>query len=111
MVTDQFEMFKDELCLCDWYLFPIDVQRMLIVAMANAQQRTYIQGYANTLCARITFKQVCIVFNLTEKKSYVKRIQLVDQFFSIHVFRISYLDDSCELQLFYGVSSNGNLNT
>lgn len=60
-VTSQFEMFNDELNLCKWYVFPTEMQKMLIIAMANAQQPTILRGFGNTLCIRESFKKVCSV--------------------------------------------------
>ena len=57
-ITSQFRMFNVELCHCNWYLFPIEVQRMLVIFMADVQQPTFIQGYGNTVCIREVFKKV-----------------------------------------------------
>lgn len=58
MVTNQFELFDVELWQCDWYFFPMKLQRMLVLIMTNTQKTTQIQGYANTLCSRSAFKEV-----------------------------------------------------
>ena len=58
MVTHQFNVFDDELCQCDWYLFPIEMKRMMIIFMVNTQQPAIIQGFANTVCTREAFKKV-----------------------------------------------------
>lgn len=58
LVTDQFEMFNDTLNQSRWYLYPIDVQQMLLLLTANAQRTTFIQGFGNIICARETFKGV-----------------------------------------------------
>lgn len=60
-VTDQFNQFNDELDQCNWYicyLFPIKLQRMLIVVIIDAQYPAVIRGYANTTCTRDSFKKV-----------------------------------------------------
>lgn len=59
-VTNRFSEFHNELCRCDWHLFPIEVQRMLVIVMSNTQQPTTIQGYGNIMCTRNSFKKVCI---------------------------------------------------
>lgn len=57
-VTSQFEDFCDELSQCCWYSFPIELQRMLVVVISNAQQSSTIRGYGNTICSRFSFNQV-----------------------------------------------------
>lgn len=57
-VTNQFDLFNDKLLLCDVYLFPIDIQRMYVITLANAQQPIVISAYGNTPCTRETFKKV-----------------------------------------------------
>lgn len=51
-------MFKDVLDQCDWYLFPIEMQRMLIIVMSNTQQPTIIHAFGNAQCSREAFKKV-----------------------------------------------------
>ena len=58
MVTDQFEKFNTKLYQCDWYLFPIEVQRMLVIFMSDTQKPVFIHGYGNILCIRENFKKV-----------------------------------------------------
>lgn len=57
-VTSRFEQFNDELDQCCWYLFPIDLQRMIPTVMANTQDNTIIHGFGNTLCTRLSFNKV-----------------------------------------------------
>ena len=53
-----FDSFNDTFSQCDWYSFPIEIQQMLVIVMANAQQPVIIKGFANTLCARESFTKV-----------------------------------------------------
>lgn len=59
-VTKQFKIFHDELYHCDWYLFPIGMQQMLVTFMSLTQQPVVIQGYGYNLsqCTRENFKKV-----------------------------------------------------
>lgn len=57
-VTLQFNVFYELLCQGKWYLFSIDVQKMLIIFMMDAEQPAIIQGYANVQCTRDSFKNV-----------------------------------------------------
>lgn len=58
MVTNQYELLDDELCQLDWYLFPIEMQRSLVIFMSFTQQPAMIRGFANVRCGRDTFKKV-----------------------------------------------------
>lgn len=58
MITNQFNMFRNELDQTSWYLYPIEMQRMLVIVMANAQQPTIISGFGNAVCVRDSFKKV-----------------------------------------------------
>lgn len=58
MVGNRCVGFSDAIGQCKWYLFPIKIQQMLIIVMANSQNSTPIHGFGNILCSRETFKKV-----------------------------------------------------
>lgn len=64
MVANQFDIFDENFSLCDWYTFPIEIQRMLVIAMTNIQQPVTIRGYANTECTRDALKRVIFIINI-----------------------------------------------
>lgn len=41
-----------------WYLFPMEIQKLLVLAIASAQHTFIIKGYGNIPCTRSTFKSV-----------------------------------------------------
>lgn len=57
-LTIRCESFEDDFCRWHWYLFPIEMQKLLSIAIANSQQTMTIKGYANIPCTRFTFKSV-----------------------------------------------------
>lgn len=61
-VMNQFDEFHDEIYQCNWYSFPIEIQKMLVIAMSISQQPAIIQGFGNLLCTRDTFKRVIFFF-------------------------------------------------
>lgn len=61
-VTSCFGVFNVELYRCHWYLFPIEVQRMLVIFMSDTQQPIFIRSYGNIMCTRKVFKKVVIFF-------------------------------------------------
>lgn len=58
MLSYQFRMFNEELWQRDWYLFPIELQRMLVIFMLDTEQSMIIRGYGNIKCTRDAFKGV-----------------------------------------------------
>lgn len=58
MVSTQFDMFEMELRQCDWLYYPIELRRMLVIFMLNAQMPTIIRGFAITSCTRECFMEV-----------------------------------------------------
>lgn len=59
-VTDEFEKFNDELCRCKWYLWPIEMQKSMIIFIVGTQEPVLIRGFCNIVCIRETFKKVNI---------------------------------------------------
>lgn len=70
-VTNQFNALDEKLCQSIWYLLPIEVQRMILIFMLDAQHAMFLRGYGNIECTRNAFKNVRIsmqiqkVWNLT----------------------------------------------
>ena len=63
MVTKLFDKFNVRLYQCDWYLFPIEVQRMLVVFMSDTQQPVFVHASGNIQCIRENFKKVKNIFS------------------------------------------------
>lgn len=57
-LTNQFEQINDEICRFDWYSFPIDIQKALLILINGAQIPIEINGVGNILCTREAFKNV-----------------------------------------------------
>lgn len=60
MVTNEFNEFHGNLCQCNWYEFPLELQQMLITVMIYTQQPPAIKGLASTYCLREAFKRVSV---------------------------------------------------
>lgn len=58
LISEQYEKVDLQLFECKWYRFPIQIQRELVIVIANVQQPVYIYGYGNVLCTRDTLKEV-----------------------------------------------------
>lgn len=95
-VANQYALLNDELCQCDWYLFSVEMQQLLLTFMSFSQQPVTIRGYGNTQCIRETFKKV----KSNCRKIYKNQL-------SYHFIKwFLLLDDSCKWLVFYGASSN-----
>lgn len=57
-MTSQFDVFREELSLCDWYLLPTKVQQMYMVFLSDTQNPIKMSSYANITSERETFKKV-----------------------------------------------------
>lgn len=51
---------------CDWYQFPIEMQRMLLIIM-TIDEPIVLNGFANVVMTRETFKKVVVFCALIEK--------------------------------------------
>lgn len=58
IVATQFDMFYVEFPKCNWYLLPIEMQRVLLIVLADIKPIS-IRGYGGVMCTRVTFKKVC----------------------------------------------------
>lgn len=57
-MTTSFELFNNDFRLCNWHLFPIELQRMFSLVLLDSQYPVIIRGFGNTLCTRFAFKTV-----------------------------------------------------
>lgn len=58
MAKNQFNRFDEKLWQCDWYIFPMDVQKLLVTFMSCTQRPAILRGFAQTECTRNAFKTV-----------------------------------------------------
>lgn len=57
-VNSRYEAYSSELTECDWYALPMEMQRMYMIFLVNAQQPMHIESYAGIECTRDTLKKV-----------------------------------------------------
>lgn len=43
-VNNKFELFNETLVQCDWYLLPLELQRMYVMILVISQQQIIVQG-------------------------------------------------------------------
>lgn len=59
-LTDAFEEIEDIVDHFDWYLFPNEIKRILLIVMVIAQQPVEMECFGSISCSRVTFKNVGI---------------------------------------------------
>lgn len=73
-VTNQFEQFGVNLDQCKWNKLPIEMQRIYLIFLSDAQQPKYIRSYGGIVCTRETFKQACILVYYNDNDHFVSNI-------------------------------------
>lgn len=94
-LTGEYNKLDEALCQCKWYLYPIVMQKMLLIFMPNTQAPMLIQSYGNLVCARNSFKTV-----KTSNSSLF--FEIISSFFYIFVSS----DNSWGIFLFHDNSTN-----
>lgn len=87
---------NDKLYQCNWHLFPIEIQRMLVIVMTNTQRPSTVHGFANTFCTRDAFKGV--KFRVTWEEMATIHVLLI--------FLRAFVDRSGRILLFHDDASN-----
>lgn len=59
-ISGGFEEIHSAIEECDWYLFPIQIQRMLLTIMI-ADEAVVVHGFPNVVLTRESFKKVLFV--------------------------------------------------
>lgn len=57
-ISDAYEQVDITIVQFEWYLFPNDIQRMLPIIIANAQQPVELECFGSIKCGREVFKNV-----------------------------------------------------
>lgn len=83
MLSKAYDQIDQQLFNCNWYKFPNEIRRMLLVVIANVQQPVTICGYGNILCGRDTLKRVRS-FTLNWKRCSVDKLN--DNHLFIYLF-------------------------
>lgn len=96
-VSNQFEMFYQEVCQCNWYFFPVELQHILMIVVLNTQKPTIIRGLGNACCTREAFKKVgeLILF------CFVRNDQIALEWVEQHTLSLSF---SCSQTINIGFS-------
>lgn len=98
-LSHYFNTFDDAFGQCRWYLFPIEMQRMLVIATINTQQPVIIQSFGNIPCTRDSFKRVWNLLRIQLKSNFEFHLKAILHF-------LLQSDNQRKLFLFHDDSSN-----
>lgn len=57
-IASLFNELDNEIVQLEWYLFPMEVQKLLPMVMINTQESIVIQCFGSVACTRWQFKKV-----------------------------------------------------
>lgn len=57
-ICSEYDDINNLVSQYDWHLFPHEIQRLLPMIMANAQEEVGVKWFGSYLCNRLTFKVV-----------------------------------------------------
>lgn len=61
MTTQRFESLNEFVYQLDWYRYPINVQKSLLLVIAMTNEEIYIESYFSTQCTRAKLQAVCVL--------------------------------------------------
>lgn len=94
-VTTRFAEIGDTICECNWYEFPLNIQKMLLTMLIVAQKPVYIQGLRDTHCTLEFLKKVWVFLYLN--KSVELSLLRQVPFTSLQIMKAAF---SCFLVLY-----------
>lgn len=99
-MNDAFEEIGTDLDELDWYLFPIEIKRMLPRIIANAQQPVTLECFGSIACTREIFRKVSAINQVNRWNQWAFSFLLTFHF---------YLGPQSRLFVFYGAQSTWRL--
>lgn len=63
IMTNTFAEIDHEIGQWDWYLYPIEIQRVLQIIIPSLQRPVVLQGFGSITYSRITFNKVSFMKN------------------------------------------------
>lgn len=99
-VTTGFSTLGDSIYFCDWYNFPLEIQRTLPTLLMVAEKSVELRGFGNIPCTRKAFRKVCFLFILKQCPTICGYfIKFIDDF-------ARFLGTQSRIFVFYGASDN-----
>lgn len=98
--SDAFEQIEFTIDEWHWHLFPIEMQKMLLVIIANAQKPVEFECFGSITCSRTVFRKVSYSTDKA-KKSFVFEMDFSAPSLIFHLFS----DSSLRIFVLYGASS------
>lgn len=58
MINGEFAELYDVITQSNWYLYDIEIQRMIPIILAGTQNPPVLKGFGNVMCTRDSFQKV-----------------------------------------------------
>lgn len=71
LLTNRFEDFENIICQKEWYLFPIEIQKVLPIIINGLQDTVLLRGFGSIACTRSTFQNVNVFFAFLVHLKYI----------------------------------------
>lgn len=71
--SNAYEKIDDQTGELNWYMLPMEIQRMLTTIMINTQQPIFVKCFGSTACSRETFKKVKLAIIKRKRLSIIHR--------------------------------------
>lgn len=83
MMTTQFNDFNEQVCQCNWYFLPMEIQKMLLILLSATGQPVLIRGYGSIVCTRDSFKNVSIHRKKFQIAKSIQKSRFIHLFYRI----------------------------
>lgn len=87
-VTSRFAHLHNIIYQCDWFLYPIEIQKDLAFIMSNAQKPVLLHGFANIYCTKIIFRKVSARYQWNNWPFIVNQFHLLNIFLCVFGCRL-----------------------
>ncbi|XP_031634995.1 odorant receptor 94a-like [Contarinia nasturtii] len=57
-LTNRFDVIQNKVYLCNWYLFPLNLQKCIPMIIFSMHKPIHLQGFGSSSCTRDTFKKI-----------------------------------------------------
>ena len=78
-MSDEFEGIDFTIDQFDWYLFPIEIKRMLPTIIAVAEQPVSLECFGSITCVREVFRKVCIKPSINQQSNKPSKFMVIFQ--------------------------------
>lgn len=79
-IRGQFNQLNDVIYEFEWYLYPVEIQRMIPTILIATQNTPSLKGFGNVNCTHETFKKVCLIIIIFWSSDIMKILSVQKMF-------------------------------